>query len=99
MSNTRRITAPTSSERFICTFQPCSSMCPTRTLRDEHDGPPIASGDGRALWPSPLGPALCSHPPHDALATVLLESCVEAADLHEHGVSDGLLLLARRVLD
>src|SRR3954462_11612695 len=53
-----------------------------------------SSGDGCALGRG----ALLAKASQDAPPAVLLQAAVEAADLDEHLVGDGLLLLASRVL-
>src|ERR1019366_1908057 len=72
-----------------------------RTLGERGDVAPARrrSDDRCALRRSAFGAALLAHAPHDALAPVLFQARVEAADLDEHRVSYGLLLLARGVLD
>src|ERR1700722_9743993 len=81
--------------------------CITPPFEGPHCGqkkapPPTAyprSGNRRTLGCPALGPPLLAHAPEDALATVLFQSRVKAADLDQDLVGYCLLLLAGGILD
>src|SRR5580693_393985 len=97
MSNTRRITAPLSIRRCIrhprawsWSHSRAYPRRPARRLAALGQ----SSGGGCAVGGAPLGPPLLAHAPQHALAAVLFETGVQAADLDEHLIGDRLLLLA-----
>src|SRR5271166_4297276 len=112
MANTRRITAPASIDALISSLQPRLPVNPCTNAKGRSRHParhsparpslrcrrPGASSRSRPPS-SALGPPLSAHALEDPLATVLLQTGVQAANLRQDVIGHGLLLLAGRVLD